>query len=207
LISFTTFSSLSFTNFASTPIISDAASAFWSSDPVLCWSVPMTESFARARRVSMACAAAAAILVSTGAAAVADTLTVRVDQARIARLPAGVSTIVVGNPLIADVSLQQGGLMVITGKGYGVTNLIALDRGGNLLSEQAIQVQGPTDNVVVVYRGVERETYSCTPRCERRITLGDSAGYFDATINQTSSRNGRAQGASGTAAAGGPAAR
>ena len=160
----------------------------------------MTESFARERRASLACLAAT--LVSTflmlSAAADAETITVRLDQAKISRLPERVSTIVVGNPLIADVSLQQGGLMVITGKGYGVTNLIALDRGGNLLSEQSIQVQGPTENVVVVYRGVERESYSCTPRCERRITLGDSADYFDSTINQAGSRNTRAQGASGT---------
>ncbi len=166
----------------------------------------MTESFARARRVSLACATVAALLMFGSAIAGADTLTVRLDQAKIARLPAGVATIVVGNPLIADVSLQQGGLMVITGKGYGVTNLIALDRGGNLLSEQAIQVQGPTDHVVVVYRGIERESYSCTPRCERRITLGDSPDFFDATINQTSSRNGRAQGATGTTAPAGGAA-
>ena len=166
----------------------------------------MTESFTPARRVSLACAAIAVTLILGSAASGAETITVRLDQAKIARLPSGVSTIVVGNPLIADVSLQQGGLMVITGKGYGVTNLIALDRGGNLLSEQAIQVQGPSDNVVVVYRGVDRESYSCTPRCERRITLGDAGDFFDSTINQTTSRNGRAAGtASGAPAPGGQA--
>jgi len=167
----------------------------------------MTESFARARRVSLACAAIAVALISGNAALGAETIVVRLDQAKIARLPSGVSTIVVGNPLIADVSLQQGGLMVITGKGYGATNLIALDRGGNLLSEQAIQVQGPSDNVVVVYRGVDRESYSCTPRCERRITLGDSSDFFDSTINQAASRNGRAAGAAGTTPAPGGQAR
>jgi len=167
----------------------------------------MTESFARARRVSLACAAIAVALISGNAALGAETIVVRLDQAKIARLPSGVSTIVVGNPLIADVSLQQGGLMVITGKGYGATNLIALDRGGNLLSEQAIQVQGPSDNVVVVYRGIDRESYSCTPRCERRITLGDSSDFFDSTINQAASRNGRAAGAAGTTPAPGGQAR
>jgi len=167
----------------------------------------MTESFARVRRVSLACAAIAVALISGNAALGAETIVVRLDQAKIARLPSGVSTIVVGNPLIADVSLQQGGLMVITGKGYGATNLIALDRGGNLLSEQAIQVQGPSDNVVVVYRGVDRESYSCTPRCERRITLGDSSDFFDSTINQAASRNGRAAGAAGTTPAPGGQAR
>ena len=169
----------------------------------------MTIFSARKRRASLArrAAAIAALLILTGTAARAETISVRLDQAKIARLPAGVSTIVVGNPLIADVSLQQGGLMVITGKGYGVTNLIALDRGGNMLSEQSIQVQGPTDNVVVVYRGMDRESYSCTPRCERRITLGDSGEFFDATINQSASRNGRAQGASGATTPGAAAAR
>ena len=83
-----------------------------------------------------------------------------------------VATIVVGNPVIADAAVQSGGWMVITGKGYGMTNIVALDRSGAVLMEKTIEVQGP-QNVVVVYRGVERETYSCTPVCERRLTLGD----------------------------------
>ncbi len=172
----------------------------------------MMESFARVRRAPLAfwSAAIAATFISTQVIFATEVLTVRLDQAKIARLPERVSTIVVGNPLIADVSLQPGGLMVLTGKGYGVTNLIALDRGGVVLSEQSIQVQGPSDGVVVVYRGLERESYSCTPRCERRITLGDSAEFFDATINQSGSRNSRAQGAFGASApagAGGSPAR
>lgn len=160
----------------------------------------MTEVFARKQqRIPLACwtAAIAAMLIFSDAAAGAETLVVRVDEARISRLPDRVSTIVVGNPLIADVSLQQGGLMVLTGKGYGVTNLIALDRSGNVLSEQSIQVKGPSDHIVVVYRGVDRESYSCTPNCERSMTLGDTPAFFDATINQAVSRNRRAQGAEG----------
>ena len=54
------------------------------------------------------------------------------------RLPTGVATIVIGNPLIADASLQPGGLLVITGKGYGSTNLLALDRSGPGRSRQAV---------------------------------------------------------------------
>jgi hypothetical protein len=36
-----------------------------------------------------------------------------------------------------------------------------------------------------MYRGVERESYSCTPVCQRRVTLGDDAKYFDANLGQT----------------------
>jgi Flp pilus assembly secretin CpaC len=122
------------------------------------------------------------------------TVTVVVDQAQVMKLPDGVATLIVGNPLIADVSIQSGGMVVVTGKGYGMTNVMALDRSGSLLEEKTIQVQGSRDSVVV-YRGTERESYSCTPKCERRITLGDSSDYFNATLSQTGTRNGQAQGA------------
>jgi hypothetical protein len=128
------------------------------------------------------------------APALAADVSVILDQAKLLKLPDKVSTIVVGNPLIADVSLQPGGLMVVTGKGFGMTNLMALDRAGNVLMEKSVEVKGPTGDVVVLYRGVERETYSCTPICERRITLGDSNTYFEAVIGQSGSRNGQAQG-------------
>jgi Flp pilus assembly secretin CpaC len=114
------------------------------------------------------------------------------DQARLVKLPDRVATIVVGNPLIADVSIQAGGLMVVTGKGYGATNVMALDRSGKVLMDTLIQVQGPR-GVVVVYRGVERETYSCTPNCEKRITLGDGNTYFTQTLSQTATRSAQAQ--------------
>jgi hypothetical protein len=166
----------------------------------------MTATFAPPRRGFAFLLFALAALGAASAQAASQVLTVRLDQARIERLPDRVSTIVVGNPLIADVSLQQGGLMVLTGKGFGVTNLIALDRSGTVLVEHTIQVLGPTDGVVL-FRGMAQETYSCTPRCERRITLGDAPEFFDPTLNQSSTRNARAQGAGAapTTGAGGPA--
>ena len=144
------------------------------------------------RCVGIATVCALAVMPPVAAFA-ADTLDVILDQAQILRLPDRVGTIVVGNPLIADVTVQSGGLMVVTGKGYGRTNVIALDHHGGVLLEKAIQVQGPY-NVVVIYRGTDRESYSCAPKCERRITLGDTKDYFDATLNQTGSRNDKATG-------------
>ena len=120
----------------------------------------------------------------------------QLERAR--QLPERVGTIVVGNPLIADVSVQSGGLLIVTGKGYGRTNLIVLDRGGNVLLEKTVQVTGPGRDVVVVYRGSERESYSCAPYCERRITLGDAPAYFDATLGQAGTRVGQAMGAAQT---------
>jgi hypothetical protein len=127
-------------------------------------------------------------------AARAETVTVNVDQATVLKLPDKVATIVIGNPLIADASLQSGGLLVVTGKGYGGTNLVALDRDGRVVMDKYVQVLSPSgDNLVVVYKGAERESYSCAPQCEPRITLGDSTTYFNSTFTQTTARNGGAQ--------------
>src|SRR5437763_15076478 len=119
----------------------------------------------------------------------ADTIAVNVDQAKLVKLPTRVSTIVVGNPLIADVTLQTGGILVVTGKGYGATNFIAMDRSGEVLVDRVIQVEGPTDQLVTAYRGVERESYSCMPPCQRRITLGDVENYFKSAMAQAGSLN------------------
>jgi Flp pilus assembly secretin CpaC len=124
-----------------------------------------------------------------------DAIAVNVDQAKLVNLPERVATIVVGNPLIADVTMQPGGIVIVTGKGYGATNFIAMNRAGEVLVDRIIQVEGPTDQVVTVYRGVNRESYSCMPICQRRVTLGDSDAYFKSTIDQAGALSTQATGA------------
>ena len=133
-------------------------------------------------------------VMTAGSVRAADLIIVYLDQAKLAKLPDRVATLVIGNPLIADVTLQRGGMIVITGKGYGITNLIALDAAGAVLREQSIEVRGPSKDVVVVYRGVNRESFSCTPICDRRITLGDNPEFFQSTLSEAGDRNSRAQG-------------
>jgi len=135
----------------------------------------------------------------------ADTVNVNVDQARLLKLPDRVATVIIGNPLIADATLQSGGILVVTGKGYGATNLLALDRNGRVIMSKTVRVIGPAaGSLVVVYRGVDRESYSCAPECQPRITLGDTKTYFKDTLDQTGARTGQAQ--KGGAAASAPAA-
>jgi len=129
-----------------------------------------------------------------GNALAAEPLIVHLDEAEIVRLPDRVATVVVGNPLIADVSAQAGGVLVVTGKSYGRTNLLVLDRSGAALLEQTVQVEGPRGPILHVHRGVTRETYSCTPECERRITLGDAPDFFGATLDQSGARANQAAG-------------
>jgi Flp pilus assembly secretin CpaC len=121
-----------------------------------------------------------------------DMVTVMIDHAKVMRLPERAQTVIVGNPMIADLSVQKNGIVVVTGKSYGITNVIALDNAGSLLAESLISVQGATDSVVVVQRGLDRESYSCTPNCQPSILLGDSNKYFSENGGQAGQRNGLA---------------
>ncbi len=141
--------------------------------------------------------AVACVAISTSSIAdpATDPIRVSVDQAKLVKLPERIATIVVGNPLIADVTLQPGGLVIVTGKGYGATNVLAMDRRGEVLLDRVISVESPTDQVVTVFRGVDRESYSCMPICQRRVTLGDSEKYFNTALGQGGSLTEKATGA------------
>ncbi|WP_204349909.1 pilus assembly protein N-terminal domain-containing protein, partial [Serratia marcescens] len=78
----------------------------------------------------------------------ATVVTVFVDNAKIVRLPERTQTVVVGNPIIADVTLQKNGVLVLTGKSFGTTNLIALDGTGTMLAESTIRVEAPQASVI-----------------------------------------------------------
>ncbi|KAA2234990.1 pilus assembly protein N-terminal domain-containing protein [Salinarimonas soli] len=131
----------------------------------------------------------AAPALADPAAKARETVSVQIDHARVIKLPERTQTVIVGNPIIADVTVQRNGVLILTGKSYGVTNLIALDNAGTMLAESMISVQAPVDSVVVVQRGLERESYSCTPNCQPSILLGDSGRYFSETAGQAQARN------------------
>jgi hypothetical protein len=122
-------------------------------------------------------------------------VSVRLDLATIIRIPEGTDTLAIGNPAIADVTAPRaGGFTVITGKSYGTTNMLALDRQGQVLHEMMINVKAPHAATVTVQRGFARETWSCLPRCEPTATLGDAPEYFGGSSGQVGSRNGMAKG-------------
>ncbi len=141
-------------------------------------------------------AVALGMVMSASAAAPAaafESIVVQTDRARILKLPAKATTIVIGNPMIADVAVQKNGSMVVTGKSYGTTNLIAQDSTGDVIGESLIKVEASVDGVIVVQRGLERESYSCTPQCQPTLSLGDIQRHFDSVGGQTSARNGLAK--------------
>jgi len=129
-------------------------------------------------------------------------LDVVLDQATVAKLPAGATTLIIGNPMIADVTmLKTGASMVVTGKAFGQTNLIALDGDGTVLLEEELRVL-PPKTVVVLQNGGSRVSYACNPACMPTVQLGDDPKSFSDAGTQITTRNGYAQGTSSSGATG-----
>ncbi len=135
--------------------------------------------------------AACVLAASMGMAQANESIALMLDRATVIKAPAKTAMVVIGNPAIADVSVQRNGVLVLTGKTFGETNMLALDDDGKLLSESWLRVQDNNRNLVV-YRGVETESYSCTPDCKPALALGDSDKHFGRSGSQSVARNGLA---------------
>ncbi len=117
--------------------------------------------------------------------AAANDLVVRYDQSTLIRLPRAVADIIVGNPSIADVSVQSGNMLVVTGKSFGVTNIITLDGDRNIIQDQRIVVVRDEARVLNLHRGGARASYNCAPDCNQVLTIGDDPSQFDALSKST----------------------
>ena len=108
-----------------------------------------------------------------------DSFKVELNKTEIVRLPGAAASIIIGNPKIADVTVQSSDLIFVVGRGYGETNLIILDALGNTMMNADLQVVNtlPTHGVRL-YNGKNRETYSCIPYCGPSPVLGDNPRFI-----------------------------
>lgn len=112
-------------------------------------------------------------------------LEVTIDRAKVVRIPRAGDTVVVGNPGIIDATIQDARTLILTGRSFGVTNLIVLDKEGDPIIDESIVVKGHEINTVRVYRRAARETLACSPICEPTLTVGDDRTIFDNSASQS----------------------
>jgi len=138
--------------------------------------------------------AALFVSVCSKFASAAD-LNVKIDQAELVRLDRPGAEVIIGNPSIADVTVQSGRLLIVTGKSAGLTNLIVLDGSGDLVMERNVYVGSDAKNLVTVNRGVSRGSYSCSPNCGPSLIPGDALPFFDPLSKEIRNKLGLAQSA------------
>ncbi len=118
-------------------------------------------------RPILAFASGLAMVLATSFVANAEGgIDVVINQAKIVKLARPADTIVIGNPAIADAAVKDSSTLVLTGKGFGVTNLVIMDEEGSPIVDEMVMVRRSDANSVQIYRRAELQTLSCSPTCE-----------------------------------------
>jgi len=118
-----------------------------------------------------------------------EALKVKLDIAKVVRIAKTADTVIIGNPSILDATIQDGRTIVLTGRSYGVTNLIILDSDGEPIVDETVVVEGQSFKSVRIYRRAVRETLACDPVCEPTVTIGDSNEAFGQLTGQIAQRS------------------
>lgn len=114
---------------------------------------------------------AAALLAAPGAAiAQSGRISVEIDQAQRVQLRGPAGSVIVGNPEIADVTVVDANTLYITGKGYGVTEVVAVDPiGRTVFQSQVVVTAGDGAGRVRMWRGAQATEMACASSCSPSV--------------------------------------
>lgn len=115
----------------------------------------------------------------------AITVTVNANMARVLRINAPAATVIIGNPAVADVTIQDPQTLILTGKSFGRTNMIILDANGDPIADTVVEVAQLKSDTVTVFMGSQRTSVACAPSCQPVIMLGDDTSYTSDVITSS----------------------
>jgi len=141
---------------------------------------------------------AVALLVVNGMSVKSEErLSLRVSIAQILQTPRPVRTIVIGDPSIFDVVVQDEQTLILTGYIVGSTNLVLLDENKEVILDNMVDVKAYEEDTVFVHRALVRSSYSCTPICAISATVGDDDESFNMSIDQNKAKKAQRSGTTG----------
>ena len=118
------------------------------------------------RRLQTAAVVGLAVAGLAGAAsAQSRNITLEIDRTQRIQLNGAAGSVVVGNPQIADVTVVDANTLVVIGKGYGVTEVVAMDGIGRTLFQGEIAVTAGSTGAVRVWRGGQATEMACGQTC------------------------------------------
>ena len=126
-----------------------------------------------------------------------DSVALALDEVHTLTFRTPVATVYVGNPSIADVTMIDARHAFVQAKGYGRTNIMALNRDNVMVFNTHVSVTSPAGGgTVTLNRGAERVTLNCAGgRCEQTPTPGDAKELFDSAVGQIAGHQNAARGA------------
>lgn len=149
------------------------------------------------RKFASASAALAALLAAAPAAA--DQIWLTMDQVKVYAMKSPANQIVIGNPAIADLKVQDKSRLLLFGKAPGLTNIVFLDAKGDEIDTLIVRVRSNNVSMLTLQKGAQRFSLNCTTNCEQTVTVGDSTGAFSETSAQIEQKGAQARDAAGAA--------
>lgn len=107
----------------------------------------------------------AAVTVAGPALAQSAPLSVEIDHTARLNLRGSAASVVVGNPQIADVTVVDDRTLFVSGRGFGVTEIVVLDAVGRTLYQNTVVVAAPSSGQVRVWRGGAVTDMACSATC------------------------------------------
>ena len=140
-------------------------------------------------------AAAMAFAFAAAPAALADSpFLVKVDQTIAVKLASPANSVVVGNATVVDVTVHDANTLLITGKAFGSTNVMVLDRSGKAIWQTELAVAGGSDTALTIVRAGNTNTYSCTDKCRGTASAGDEPAFFNNVMQTVTGKEAQAKG-------------
>jgi hypothetical protein len=136
------------------------------------------------RRFALVAACALAPAGAALAGPVSVPVYVPMDNVTLVSFKQPVSTVYIGNPSIAELTVLDSKHVFVLGKRFGATNLIALGGDKTVMENDPVTVSSRQAQAVTVFRGEATYNYVCTGlHCETRPVPGDPKVWYDNTEN------------------------
>ena len=129
----------------------------------------MTSSTRRLAKIAVVLNAVLALAAPGAALAQSAAMNLAVDTSQRVAVRGAISSIIVANPQIADATVVDANTMFVTGKGYGSTQITAVDAIGRVLFESRIVVTAGQAGAVRVWRGAQVTEMACAASCSPSV--------------------------------------
>lgn len=123
-----------------------------------------------------------------------SSMTVVADQATMVALAGEPATVVIGNALYADITLEKG-MIFIHGRQFGTTNVIVLDKDKNELANFELHVVRGGSHNLTIYKAGSAYSHVCAPVCESALQVGDNPEHFNGVNSAIATKLGASAGA------------
>jgi Flp pilus assembly secretin CpaC len=118
----------------------------------------------------------AALLSALAVPAVAaPALTVALDHSERLNVSRPAGSVIVGNPQVADVTVVDANTVYVSGRGYGVSEIVVLDPLGRAVWKGDVVVTAPAGGEVTVFHGVQPTEMACAAICSPSVRGNKSA--------------------------------